>query len=170
MDEGGLLFHILTRELVLLSDEEYANILELEELKARWFVVPEQMDEMKKADMVRWILRSTAKKPKNTNNYIVMPTTDCHARCFYCFEKGRSRIPMSEETAHKTARYIREHCGGQKVRIAWFGGEPLFNQKAMDIISKDLREAGIDFHSGIATNGYLFDDEAGYMAKILWNL
>ena len=170
VDEGVLLFHILTRELVLLSDEEYANILELEELKDRWFVVPEQMDEMKKADMVRWILRSTAKKPKNTNNYIVMTTTDCNARCFYCFEKGRSRIPMSEETAHKTARYIREHCGGQKVRIAWFGGEPLFNQKAMDIISQDLREAGVDFHSGIATNGYLFDDEAVYKAKNLWNL
>lgn len=170
VEDGILLFNILTRELLLLREEEFENLLSLQELKDRWFVVPEQLEEKKKAEMVRWMVRSTARKKKNITHYTIMTTTDCNARCFYCFEKGRSRIPMSEETAHKTARYIREHCGGEKVSITWFGGEPLFNRKAMDIISADLQAAGVDFHSAITTNGYLFDEEAVQKAKMLWNI
>lgn len=170
VDEGVLFFNTLTRELLLLDEAESADPTRLDALKERWFVVPQDMDERQKADQVRWILRSTAKSSGNITHYTIMTTTDCNARCFYCFELGRSRIPMSEETAHKTARYIRDHCGGEKVKIMWFGGEPLFNRDAIDIICEDLRAEGVDFHSGMASNGYLFDADAVEKAGSLWNL
>ena len=133
--EGGmLLFNLLTRELVLLTAEEYAHRDGLAELKERWFLVPEDANEKEYADLVKWVLSNRQKKTKNITGYTIFPTTDCNARCFYCFELGRSRIPMNNETAQKTARYIKAHCGGETVSIRWFGGEPLFNQAAIHTI------------------------------------
>ena len=63
------------------------------------------------ADLVRWVLTSRQKSAKNITGYTIFPTTDCNARCFYCFELDRSRIPMSVETARKVVRYIKDHCG-----------------------------------------------------------
>lgn len=170
VDGGVLLFNVLTREMLFLTDEEFARWVENDYLKAHWFVVPENLDEKKYADMVKWVLHSNAKKPSAITTYTILTTTDCNARCFYCFEKDRSRIPMSEETAHKTAVYIQKHCGRKPVSLVWFGGEPLYNWNAMDIICKDLCQAGIEFYSRIATNGYLFDQEAVIKAKEVWNM
>lgn len=64
---------------------------------------------------------------------------------------------MSNETAHKAAAYIAAHCGGEKVHLHWFGGEPLFNKQVIDIICTDLTEKGIVYESMMISNGYLFD-------------
>jgi radical SAM protein with 4Fe4S-binding SPASM domain len=169
-DEGTLLFNLLTREVILLSGEEYANLMELDYLKDHWFVVPESSNEKELAEFVRLLLTTRQKKTKNITGYTIFPTTDCNARCFYCFELGRSRIPMTEETAHKVANYIHDHCGGEKVRISWFGGEPLFNKSAIETICADLREMGVEFKSSAVSNGYLFDEETVKKAVNDWNL
>ena len=169
--EGGVLvFHTLTRALLLLTPEEYAAPDTLPDLRDGWFRVPQEMDDMKYADRVRFIRRTMWKEPEHTTTYTIFTTTDCNARCFYCYEMGRSRIPMSNETAHKAAAYIAAHCGGEKVRLHWFGGEPLFNQRVIDIICTDLRERGIDYDSMMISNGYLFDDETVRQAVALWKL
>ena len=169
--EGGmLLFNLLTRELVLLTAEEYAHMDDLAELKDRWFLVPEETSEKEYADLVKWVLSNRQKKAKNITGYTIFPTTDCNARCFYCFELGRSRIPMNEETAQKTVRYIKEHCGGEKVSIRWFGGEPLFNQMAIETICTGLWEANVAYNSSMVSNGYLFDEETVAHAVRDWNL
>jgi len=122
--EGGVLvFHTLTRALLLLTPEEYAAPDNLPELRSSWFRVPQEMDDMKYADQVRFIRRTMWKEPEHITSYTIFTTTDCNARCFYCYEMGRSRIPMSAETAHKAAAYIAAHCGGEKVHLHWFGGE-----------------------------------------------
>lgn len=66
--------------------------------------VPQEMDDQKYADHVRFIRRTMQKKPEHITNYVIFTTTDCNARCFYCYELGRSRIPMSVETAHQGSR------------------------------------------------------------------
>lgn len=169
-EDGVLLFNLLTRELVLLSQEEYAHIYENEELRNRWFIVSEETTEKEYADLVKWVLATRKKKEKNITGYTIFPTTDCNARCFYCFELGRSRIPMSEETALKTVAYIKNHCGGEKVSISWFGGEPLFNQSAIETICDGLRKENVEFKSTMVTNGYLFDEETVEKAVRDWNL
>ena len=103
VDDGVLLFNLLTREVVHLSKEEYTHITELDYLRDHWFLVPKDANEKEYTDLVKWVLTNKQKKSKNITGYTIFPTTDCNARCFYCFELGRSRIPMTPETAEKTA-------------------------------------------------------------------
>lgn len=170
VEDGMLLFHTLTRELLLLTPEEYAAMGSLPELQEKWFLVPQSLSDKSYADRVKFVLKATRKKPEHITRYTIFTTTDCNARCFYCFELGRSRIPMSEETAHKAAKYIAKHCGGKKVTIPWFGGEPLFNKKVIDIICNDLTELGVEYKSTMVSNGYLFDDETVKKAREIWKL
>ena len=170
VEEGVLLLNTLTRELVLLTPAEYEDLFRMEELKERWFLVPRDTNEKELAGLVRWVLESRQKKPEHITGYTIFPTTDCNARCFYCFELGRSRIPMSRETAEKTVAYIKDHCGGKKVSLSWFGGEPLYNQPAIDTICDGLRRAGIEYTSRMISNGYLFDTDAVKKAVECWNL
>ena len=170
VEDGHLLFNLLTREMVLLSESEWQSRFDSDYLKSHWFVVPEDCKDREYADLVRWVLANKQKKNPPITGYTIFPTTDCNARCFYCFELGRSRVPMTEETAHKVAAYIASHCGGEKVKINWFGGEPLFNKAVIDIICADLREMGIEFSSRAISNGYLFDEETVENAVENWNL
>lgn len=170
VDGGVLVFHTLTRALLLLTPEEYAAPDNLPELRDGWFRVPQEMDDMKYADQVRFIRRTMQKEPEHITSYTIFTTTDCNARCFYCYEMGRSRIPMSDETAHKAAVYIAAHCGGEKVHLHWFGGEPLFNKQVIDIICTDLTEKGIVYESMMISNGYLFDGATVEQAVSHWKL
>lgn len=170
VEDGVLLFNLMTREMVLLTEDEYSRMTELDYLRQRWFVVPEELNEKECMEFVRLVLRSKMKSKGEITGYTIFTTTDCNARCFYCFELGRSRIPMSEEIAHKTAEYIKNHCGGKKVKISWFGGEPLMNPTAIDTICDSLRKAGIEFASSMVSNGYLFDDALAEKAESKWNL
>lgn len=170
VDGGVLLFHQLTRELVLLTEAEYANCLDDPYLREHWFVVPEGTNDKGCAQLVKLVLQNRRRKSKYTTDYTIFPTTDCNARCFYCYELGRSRIPMSGETARKVVRYIKDHCGGEKVRITWFGGEPLYNQEAIDIICDGLHREGIPFATRMISNGYLFDEAVVKKAVEQWHL
>ncbi|MGN0578940.1 MAG: radical SAM protein [Ruminiclostridium sp.] len=169
-DDGVLLFHVLTREMLLLTAGEYSAPDRISELRDKWFLVPQTLEDKKYADQVRFIRKTVHKKPQHVTNYTIFTTTDCNARCFYCYEMGRSRIPMSEETAHKAAAYIAEHCGGEKVKLSWFGGEPLFNKQVIDVICGDLSERGIAYRSDMISNAYLFDEETVNRAVNLWKL
>ena len=124
----------------------------------------------RRSDHVRFILRTMQKEPEHITTYTIFTTTDCNARCFYCYEMGRSRIPMSDETAYKAATYIAAHCGGEKVHLHWFGGEPLFNKQVIDIICTDLTEKGIIYDSMMISNGYLFDKDTVEQAVSHWKL
>ena len=102
--EGGVLaFHTLTRALLLLSPEEFAAPDAVSALRSGWFRVPQTLNDRSYADRVRFVLKTMRKKPQHITSYTIFPTTDCNARCFYCYELGRSRIPMSEAVARKTA-------------------------------------------------------------------
>ena len=170
IEDGVLLFNLLTREVVLLSREEFINIFEIDYLKKQWFVVPINTEEKQIASLCKSMISSLRKNFSYINSYTIFPTTDCNARCFYCFEKGRSVCTMTSETAHKVAEYIKNHCGGKLVTFRWFGGEPLMNPEAIDIICQVLRDSGIRYRSTMVSNGYLFNDELIQRAKALWNL
>lgn len=170
VEEGILLFNLLTRELLLLTPEEYANALKLPYLREQWFVVPQETDEKKLVEKVRWVQKCMERKPKRITGYTILTTTDCNARCFYCYEKGIARIPMTEETAMKTVDFIKSNCGGKKVHLAWFGGEPLYNHGVINLICESLRKEGIEYFSTMTSNGYLFNDELVQKAATLWKL
>ena len=166
IEEGTLLYNPMTLELLLLEAGETAE----EELIARWFLVPEQQDDRQLAHQVRELAACLQRPVEQVTAYTIFPTTDCNARCYYCFEQGCQRKNMSEDTARQAVRYIADRCGGKGVSLHWFGGEPLLGQKAMDIICRGLKQAGVPYRSSMASNGYLFDDNTLKKAKDLWRL
>lgn len=178
VEEGILLYHTLTCELLLLDSEEAEALKrfhgrvpeQMKDYALKRILVPVDADEMKYCDQLRRIVSLSLPKEDAITSYTVFTTTDCNARCFYCYEKGRSRIPMSEETAKSAADYMAAHCKGKPVHLGWFGGEPLFNAAAIDTIVERLREKGVDYTSGMISNGYLFDEEMVQKAKEEWKL
>ena len=174
VDEGLLLYNVMTRAVALLTPEETREMTDnpasVPELVAKWFAVPLDHDDRKMAREVRAVGKMLEKRPKGFTGYTILTTTDCNARCFYCYEKGRSRISMKEETAQKVAEFIIRNNSGQKVKFCWFGGEPLFNKGVISLICGELRRAGIVYQSFLVSNGYLFDESVIAEATGLWNL
>lgn len=174
VDEGLLLYHTMTKALVLLTPEESeiykTSPTALPQLIEQWFLVPQSHDDRLLSRQMRDVAKMLEGTSDAITHYTILTTTDCNARCFYCFEKGRSKIPMSRETAQKTADYIISHCQGKKVSLHWFGGEPLYNKPVITQICQRLNENSIEFSSTMTSNGYLFDDNIIKEAKEEWLL
>ena len=170
VDDGLLLYNTLTCSLLLLTPNEAADITAQRELIDHWFLVPQTHDDRKLCLQVRQIAALLKPVAKTVNTYIILTTTGCNARCFYCYEKGTKPVTMTTETASKVVRYIMAHRGNEKVHINWFGGEPLVNAKVIDQICTELRGQGVPFTSSITSNGYLFDADKVLRAKDLWQL
>lgn len=175
--DGMLLYNGLTKEMALLDSEEVSCFQEKgqypdtlhKELIARWYLIPSDMDEKKLCSQIKSVAKLLEKTAK-VSSYTVLTTTDCNARCFYCYEYGRKRSSMSEQTARDTAQYMIRTCSGQKAYLSWFGGEPLMNKKVIAIICEELEKAGIRYRSFITTNGYFFDKETVMEAKQKWKV
>lgn len=174
VDEGLLLYNVLTKAVVVLDPAEArqltADPASVPGLVEAWFVVPQSHDDRRLAQEVRAVARMLQPPVRGIKTYTIFTTTDCNARCFYCFQKGRSQIPMRDETAVATADYIVRHAAGQKVRLCWFGGEPLYNKGVITRICTLLEEAGVPYKSTMVSNGFLFDAPTIAEAVSLWHL
>ena len=174
VDEGLLLYHTMTKALLLLTHEEAevykTHPIDLPQLIELWFLVPQSHDDRLLSRQMRDVAKMYQKTSNAITYYTILTTTDCNARCFYCYEMGQPRIPMSEETARSTANYIIRHSKGEKVSIMWYGGDPLYNKGVITLICHHLTEAGVNFKSRIISNGYLFDDDVIAEACSLWQL
>lgn len=148
--EGDAAYNTLTGEAVEGADE--ATLIE------KWFLVPENMDESALAYSVRqkWLQNAGSPGSNIKNRYVIFMTTVCNAHCEYCYEHGVKSMTMTEQTANDVAEYILTHSDRDNpVKIRWFGGEPLVNVKAIDIITDKLNTEGLDFDAEAFTNGDL---------------
>lgn len=164
-----LLYNSITRELLLLTPDEEAGMLASAELYEKWFVVPDDFNEREFTDQLRGLARMVKRRTEGIDNYTIFTTMDCNARCFYCYETGRPRVPMSEYVAHRTAQFIVAHHRNE-VKLGWFGGEPLYNMPVIDTIVSDLQQAGVPYHSTMISNAYLFTPELVERARTVWKL
>lgn len=170
VDDGVLLYHTLTRCLVWLCHEEANNLTNQQELIDNWFLVPQEHDDHKFCEQIYQMVRLFQPPAQTITGYTILPTTGCNARCFYCYQKGTTPVAMTPEIASKVSRFIMAHRGDEKVKISWFGGEPLVNVKVIDQICIDLKENDVPFSSKMTSNGYLFDAEMVQRAKELWQI
>lgn len=168
-EEGTLLYQTLTGELVLLESGEDVHDCR-EEMIRRRFLVSTSFDEKKYADQLVNILRLSQPKKTGFASFLIFTTLDCNARCYYCYELGRARPVMSEQTARDAADFILRSRGEGKVNLRWFGGEPMFNRAAIDIITGILRQNNVSYTSKMVSNGYLFDEGTVRDARDYWNL
>lgn len=168
IDDGILLFNNVSGCLILFESE---NDIEsnLEFLIEHWFYLP--VKSFNEYDWVDFLRKKRIEdiSHQGINSYVIMTTLDCNARCFYCYEKGASRISMTEKIAIATSEYIRCHSS-DTVKITWFGGEPLLNTKIIDLICQKLQDYGVSYFSCIITNGLLITKDLIDKVAGAWNL
>lgn len=176
-EDSVIMFNHMTKSMIQLSKEERKNMLNLDGdredfLIKSYFKIPENFNELEVVEE----LRKRNKKIMTDNwldhpsTFTILPTTTCNARCFYCYESPMKKQPMRIETAKKVVEYIKKVAPTKNVGIGWFGGEPTFNTKVIDLISTELKNSGYSIRSSMISNGYLFNDELVTKAKELWGL
>ena len=176
-DDGLLLYNIVSSEMVLLGAEE-KEVFErspaeykpnMDDLITRHFLVPDSYDENRFVLQLREVLKKL-EPSKRVSAFTILPTTECNARCYYCFESDYPRCTMTDQIAEDTVAYIAKMCKGEPIEITWFGGEPLVGRNRISQICAGLRQKEIKYRSTMVSNAYLFDKELIRTAKDDWNL
>ena len=177
-----VLFSTRTGKWIHLSDKQYqttiikgdfSDLSLVAKLKDIKILVPIEEDEF---DLLRRERRVARKKTNNlpVSNFVITPTMDCNARCFYCFEHTACHDihmdSMNEETAKNVANFILDKTQGESFTIHWFGGEPLMRTDIIDIISDILNAAGAKYITNITTNGYYVDQPTIEKMKTKWHV
>lgn len=148
-------FHTLTRQCIegVVPASAKAGEGHDDLIMAR-FLVPEKGDESVLYSQISSLLRTYTHK-KGVRSYTILPTFGCNARCTYCYEEGAAPVWLTPETADQVVKYITCTHGNNKVKLAWFGGEPLLGIPVIDRICRGLRQAGLEYRSSMTSNGSL---------------
>src|ERR1700690_1408643 len=95
-------------------------------------------------------------------NAIVAVNLQCNLACKYCFEgdKKAADTQMSRETADQLVEFlVKRMPDNEKVRIDFYGGEPLLSVSLIQYISermvKAVKERGLTYEFSLVTNGTL---------------
>lgn len=99
----------------------------------------------------------------------IVTTTNCQLACPYCFEGKEKKneiitIKDADRIMVWIASYLsKNYC--EKLRVVFYGGEPLLNKKAIKYMLPKLKEIAdsknLLFETGILTNAEFFDFEIG---------
>lgn len=158
-----LLYNTHTTAFVVLDKDEYNKIfLErdfsnsdyIQELYKMGFIIDDTFDELGALEELRM-----KGMDDPVQNVTLLTTTECNARCYYCFEAGIKQYPMTKEVADATVKYIKKNYPGPQFAINWFGGEPLLNFEIIKYITYELKKSGYDLIAHITTNGSLLTAE-----------
>lgn len=169
-EDYKIAFTTLGRCCVIYKKEEERELKKF--FVENWFLVREQKDEFSLAQKTKTHIteiNSNVLLPVITH-YTIITTTDCNARCYYCYEKNIDVEYLSESTAVDIANFIVKNYKQTPVSIEWFGGEPLYNENVIDIICNILLENNIEFSSLIVSNGILFDENKIDKYKNIWKI
>ena len=178
-DECILIFNTMTRALVSMTQAEYEALFihgtaRYSFLLENYFIVKDDYDEMKALDEIRFKFANPIDDDyfDEVYQFLILPTTGCNARCFYCYERKMSKSPMSIETAEDVVQFMLKKAKDpdRHILLRWFGGEPLVNMKVIDYICTRMEENNRHFNSTMVSNGYLFDEKVVEKAVNLWHL
>jgi len=92
---------------------------------------------------------------------LIVPGMSCNFGCQYCYEGKKKTRQMSNETITQLINYIKELCSPKikKIRLDFYGGEPLLYTEYIKKISTQLQnwahKKGIGFVFTLVTNGSL---------------
>lgn len=124
------------------------------------FLVPEEVDEL----MILRNMAYAARYATHTLELVIAPTLDCNMDCVYCFEAGVEPIAMDDRVVEAVYRLMDAHLGRiRRLKIVWYGGEPLLELERIITMSAALREivapTPIHYESLIVTNGTLLSGD-----------
>lgn len=144
----------------------------IEALARQGIIVYENEDELFK---IKYIINSSVYNTAKIKSFVIYPTTECNARCFYCFAHDDiiHGQKMSKETADSLLDFIVDHVeDGDEVVFRWFGGEPLMACDIIDYIICGFkgRLNSTEYSSIITTNASLIDENLLDHAVSVWHL
>jgi len=184
-DRAVLAHNTLTGATAVLTEEEWALMQQtakqpatgallqdrgLAELTEYGFLTAENTDDYEQYRKAVTVLRLMSREMAGTKTYTILPTTACNARCVYCYEEGMPVCSMNAETADRTAEFIRKTRWEDKIKLVWFGGEPLVGSRIISRICGRLTEMNVPFRSKIVTNATLMTPELLAEAISVWRL
>ncbi len=180
MDDGELyIFSLRTAKFVRLSKEEHENLFQKkgeniakelwDRLVEKKILVDDAEDELQMLSATNEATMYEFEHGKTTH-FVLTPTMECNARCYYCFEHGAHHQTMSLEMADSVADFILQKSGDEPISIYWYGGEPLMGTEIIDHICRRFRQANKQFSSRITTNGYYLNDKNVHKAIHDWNV
>lgn len=120
------------------------------------FLVPDDADELA-------LLRhdyQCRRKDTRSLSLTIAPTLACNLACSYCYEGPGGGPSMTRETEEALVSFASSRLqGGGKLRVAWYGGEPLLRLDTIERLSESFIALGVrrgaDFGASIVTNGML---------------
>jgi len=127
----------------------------LADLCVNGFLVPDGVDESKRADA----LRAEEYAARHELELVLLPNEQCNFRCRYCSQTF-ARKKMKREVIEGIVAHVRSRAPSLSVlTVGWFGGEPLTAIEIIEEVAGRLKaicgEYGIYYSSSMATNGYL---------------
>ena len=140
-NSGTVIYNTLTREFRI-------------EPLASFYKIPLTQDDI---DCFREVYVNNIQSDPQT--VTILPTTNCNARCWYCYEHGISHCDMTIETAELAVGFIREKYTKPELTINWFGGEPLLCFDIIRYITTKLKESGYRLSTCVTTNGSLLNEQ-----------
>lgn len=176
-----ILINTMTEAVISLTQAEYEVYANIEaaysyadklivQLFLLGFLVKEDDSDLFKLEVIR---QRSAFASSDAINITIYPTQECNARCFYCFENGEKRTPMTLETAKKVVEYITKNITvNDEVVFRWFGGEPLVGAHIIDYITENVDtffDGKLKFNSIVTTNGFNISDDLIEKATKKWH-
>lgn len=162
-DNQVVLYSTITTALIVISTDAYEQVFchqnfqktELvQQLYQCGFLVDNDFDEI---NLLYQLRKKDIEKPLPV--ITIYTTTNCNARCYYCFEKGINQVDMTPDTASQVIDFIKKTFESKRIQIMWFGGEPLMNFGIIEQITTELYRDGYELLTHITTNGSLLTKE-----------
>lgn len=164
-DDMTVLFNTLSQNAILLSlSESLRNTWDYDDsclstLLQGGFLVDSEKNE--KEDWCASFL-----KAKDDMSYIdltVVLTNDCQMRYEYCFEGAKEKKKILPSTMEDVLHFLNSQIGiCKKLRVTWFGGEPLLAYMQLKEMSLALMEFckrnDIVYMADITTNGFALNN------------
>jgi len=128
-------------------------LIKLKELK---IIVPDEENELDEINKENQLF--VENQQQNLLYFVFQTSANCQLGCDYCGQ-FHEKVNMSEPTIHKLIERVKSKYkpNHTKIKIAWFGGEPLLALKEMRLINEEIKtfayEKNVIYESKITTNG-----------------
>ncbi|GCB33674.1 radical SAM/SPASM domain-containing protein [Bacteroides faecalis] len=157
-----VIFNTFSRNAVLMETSE---IKELDEPLLNILFKLGILVESKKEEKKEWEVRYS--KDKEDLSYIdltILLTLNCQMRCVYCFEGKKNTSTLTPSVMNDILLFLKKRIGAcKKLRVTWFGGEPLLAYNRLKEMSIALmlfcNENNIQYLADITTNGVALNQQ-----------
>lgn len=160
-----VIFNTWSQTAVLMRKEEHVAIESLTAdniatLFRLGMLVPQETDE-------RNIVEKRFEEGKKDLSYLdltILLTRQCQFRCTYCFEGTKKDASLDDHTEDDIMKFLENQLSTlKKLRVTWFGGEPLIAYSRLKSISKRLldfcEKHQVTYSADMVTNGFAITED-----------